>query len=109
MTERMVSIKNKAGIHARPAALIVQTACKFKSRLFLEKAGDRINAKSIMGIITLGAGFGVELKILAEGDEANLKEFQTRLFAGSPLARVDALECKWIDYDKQHDEFDIRG
>ena len=50
-----------------------------------------------------------KVEILAQGDEANLKEFQTRLFAGSPLARVDALDCKWIDYDKQHTEFDIRG
>jgi phosphocarrier protein len=81
MTERTVSIKNKAGIHARPAALIVQTACKFKSRLFLEKGADRINAKSIMGIITLGAGFGVELKILAEGDdEADAADALQRLF-----------------------------
>ncbi len=62
MTEKSVSIKNRAGIHARPAALIVQTASKFKSKIFIEKNSDRINAKSIMGIITLGAGFGVELR-----------------------------------------------
>jgi phosphocarrier protein HPr len=69
MTEKTTIIKNRAGIHARPAAMIVQTAGKFKARIFLEKAGTRINAKSIMGIITLGAGFDTEIKIIAEGDD----------------------------------------
>jgi len=49
------------------------------------------------------------VEILAQGDEANLKEFQTRVLSGSTLARVDGVEFKWIDYDKQHTEFEIRG
>jgi len=82
MTEKMTVIKNRAGIHARPAAMIVQTASKFKSRLFLEKNSMRINAKSIMGIITLGAGFETEIKIIAEGeDEVAAAEAIERLFA----------------------------
>lgn len=81
MTERVVSIKNRAGIHARPAALIVQTASKFKSKVYIEKNSDRINGKSIMGIITLGAGFGVELKLIAEGeDEGEAVEALAQLF-----------------------------
>lgn len=81
MTERVVSIKNRAGIHARPAALIVQTASKFKSKVYIEKNSDRINGKSIMGIITLGAGFGVELKLMAEGeDEGEAVEALAQLF-----------------------------
>ena len=67
MTERMVTIKNRAGIHARPAALIVQTASKFSSKIWLEKGSDKINAKSIMGIITLGASFGTPIRITADG------------------------------------------
>ncbi len=67
MTERMVTIKNRAGIHARPAALIVQTASKFSSKIWLEKGTDKINAKSIMGIITLGASFGTPIRITADG------------------------------------------
>jgi phosphocarrier protein len=67
MTERMVTIKNRAGIHARPAALIVQTASKFTSKIWLEKGTDKINAKSIMGIITLGASFGTPIRITADG------------------------------------------
>jgi phosphocarrier protein HPr len=67
MTEASVTIKNRAGIHARPAALIVQTASKFSAGIWLEKGSDRINAKSIMGIITLGASFGTALRIIADG------------------------------------------
>lgn len=69
MTERMVTIKNRAGIHARPAALLVQTASKFASKIWLEKGSDKINAKSIMGIITLGASFGTPIRIIAEGTD----------------------------------------
>jgi len=69
MTERMVTIKNRAGIHARPAALLVQTASKFASTIWLEKGSDRINAKSIMGIITLGASFGTPIRIITEGTD----------------------------------------
>ncbi|MFZ2781298.1 MAG: HPr family phosphocarrier protein [Rectinemataceae bacterium] len=69
MTELDVTIRNRAGIHARPSALIAQTAVGFGSRIWLEKAGNRINAKSIMGIITLGAGFGTLIRIIADGPD----------------------------------------
>ena len=69
MIEQMVTIKNRAGIHARPAALLVQTASKFKSKIFIEKDEDRINGKSIMGIITLGAGYDTKLKLIVEGED----------------------------------------
>jgi len=64
-----VTIKNRAGIHARPAALIVQTANKFNSQIFLEKDDNRINGKSIMGVITLGAGYNSSLMIITEGED----------------------------------------
>jgi phosphocarrier protein len=69
MTEQTVTIKNRAGVHARPAALLVQTTKDFKSSIYFEKDTDRINAKSIMGIITLGAAYGTEIKIIAEGED----------------------------------------
>ncbi len=81
MIERMVTIKNRAGIHARPAALLVQTASKFKSKIYIEKDQDRINGKSIMGIITLGAGYDTNLKLIVEGeDEAAAVEALVHLF-----------------------------
>jgi phosphocarrier protein len=69
MTERYVKVLNRAGIHARPSALLVQTTKDFKCSIYLEKENEKINAKSIMGIITLAAGFGTELKISAEGED----------------------------------------
>jgi phosphocarrier protein HPr len=69
MTERQVTIKNRAGIHARPAALIVQTAGRFAARINFIKDTETINAKSIMGIITLGASYNTSLTIRAEGED----------------------------------------
>lgn len=69
MEEREVTIKNRAGIHARPAALIVQTANKYDSQISFEKDDDKVNGKSIMGIITLGAGYNTKLKVIAEGND----------------------------------------
>jgi len=81
MVELETTIKNRAGIHARPSALIAQTAVKYSSRIFLEKAGNKINAKSIMGIITLAASFGSVIKITAEGpDEQAAAEAIKALF-----------------------------
>lgn len=81
MMQREVIIRNRAGIHARPASLIVKTASKFQSQVFLEKDGMRINAKSIMGIITLGAAYETHLVLTADGpDESEVVEEIARLF-----------------------------
>jgi phosphocarrier protein len=81
MTEKIIKVANRAGIHARPSALLVQVTKDFKSNVFFEKGSDRINAKSIMGIITLGATYGTELKIIAEGeDEEYAVETLVKLF-----------------------------
>ena len=57
MVERIVTIRNRAGMHARPAALLVKTASEFESQIFIEKDSERVNGKSIMGVITLGATY----------------------------------------------------
>jgi phosphocarrier protein len=81
MAEKTITVLNRAGIHARPSALLVQTTKNYKSNIFIEKGSDRINAKSIMGIITLGAAYGTELKIIAEGeDEAEAVDAIAKLF-----------------------------
>ncbi len=67
MTTKTVIIKNRAGIHARPAALIAQTANRFASEILIEREDTRINAKSIMGIITMAASYNTELTLVAEG------------------------------------------
>jgi phosphocarrier protein len=81
MYEKTVKVTNRAGVHARPAALLVQAAKDFSCEIYIEKGGDRINGKSIMGVITLGAAYGTELKIIAEGmDEEAAVEALVRLF-----------------------------
>ena len=72
MVEKQVVVRNRAGIHARPAALIVQTAAKFSSQVEFCTEHETINAKSIMGIITLGAGYNTAIDIRVDGpDEAD--------------------------------------
>ncbi|HUV06672.1 MAG TPA: HPr family phosphocarrier protein [Spirochaetia bacterium] len=81
MTEKKIVIKNRAGIHARPAALLVQTANNFDSQIYLEKDSEKINGKSIMGIITLGATYKTEINIIAEGkDEKEAVDAIAKLF-----------------------------
>jgi phosphocarrier protein len=65
-------VKNKQGLHARPAALFVQVANKFDSRITVKRDEDEVNGKSIMGILMLGAEKGSVITIEAEGDDANL-------------------------------------
>jgi len=68
MVEKEIVIKNKSGLHARPAAVIVQKANEFQCDIFFEKDEDRVNAKSIMGVMMLAASQGTRIKIIAEGD-----------------------------------------
>jgi len=67
---RQVMVINKLGIHARPAAMFVKTANKFESDIMVEKDGEQVNGKSIMGLMMLAAGQGSKLIISAEGPDA---------------------------------------
>lgn len=66
---REMTVLNKLGIHARPAAMFVKTANKFTCDIFVEKDGERVNGKSIMGLMMLAAGPGSKLTIIAEGTD----------------------------------------
>ena len=84
MYEKTVKVINRAGVHARPAALLVQIAKDYPCEIIFERGDDRINGKSIMGIITLGATYGSEIKIIATGEgekeavEALIHLFETK-------------------------------
>ena len=65
-----LTIANKLGIHARPAALFVKTANRFACDIFVEKDGEKVNGKSIMGLMMLAAGPGSKLTIHADGPDA---------------------------------------
>ncbi|TET45541.1 HPr family phosphocarrier protein [candidate division TA06 bacterium] len=69
MTERKVKIINKLGLHARPAAMLVKTAGKYKSEVTLSKDDMEVNAKSIMGVMMLAAEKGSIVTIRAEGED----------------------------------------
>lgn len=69
MVEKVVRVINRAGIHARPASMLVALTKDFKSAIYFEQGKNRINAKSILGIITLGAEYNSEIKIIAEGED----------------------------------------
>ena len=69
--EQKVIISNKAGIHARPASMLVQAATKFKSKIKLTAKGKTVDAKSILMIMSMGLVHGTEVVISAEGDDAD--------------------------------------
>jgi phosphocarrier protein len=67
---KQLTVINKLGIHARPAALFVKTATRFASAISVEKDGETIDGKSIMGLMMLAAGQGSELTVTAQGRDA---------------------------------------
>lgn len=82
MISNELTVENRAGIHARPATQIVKVAARYKSDIFFEKDTMRINAKSVMGIITLGATYRTKLTCICDGeDETEALQAMTRLFA----------------------------
>jgi phosphocarrier protein HPr len=70
VVEKVVVIKNKQGLHARPAALFVQIANKFDSDIVVSKGKSKVNGKSIMGIMMLEAGRGSKITITVKGEDA---------------------------------------
>jgi phosphocarrier protein HPr len=86
MLIKTATIKNKLGIHARPASLFVKTASRFKSSIFVSKDGFEVNGKSIMGVLTLEGSCGSTLTLRINGDDekeamnALLELIEVRLF-----------------------------
>ena len=70
MAQQEFTIENKLGIHARPAAQFVKLASKFACDIQVEKDGEEVDGKSIMGLMMLAAGHGSVIQISAEGDDA---------------------------------------
>ncbi len=67
---RDLVVSNKLGVHARPAAMFVKVANRFQSDIFVEKDGETVNGKSIMGLMMLAAGPGCRLRVRAAGADA---------------------------------------
>ncbi len=82
MIETTVRVTNRAGLHTRPAAMLVKVASQFSSDIYLERDGFSINAKSIIGVMTLAAEQGSTLGLSVEGpDETAAAEAIAALFA----------------------------
>ena len=69
MFVKEVEVKNQVGLHARPATFFIQKANEFKSSIWVEKEERRVNAKSLLGILSLGIIGGTVIKIVADGDD----------------------------------------
>jgi phosphocarrier protein HPr len=69
--EKEITIINRLGLHARPAAMFVRIASRYRSEVWVEKEGEQINGKSIMGLMMLAAGQGSRLTIRCEGQDAD--------------------------------------
>jgi phosphocarrier protein len=83
-----LTIINKSGIHARPAALFVKTANRFGCDIFVEKDGEKINGKSIMGLMMLAAGPGSKVTLHVKGADAT-----------AAIAELEALVLRKFDED----------
>jgi phosphocarrier protein HPr len=84
MIEKEFIIKNKNGLHARPAALFVKTSGKFKSEIFVSKDGVEVNGKSILGVMTLAAEPGSIISVRIEGvdEEAAIQAIEDLIESG---------------------------
>ena len=65
-----LTIQNRLGLHARPSAMFVKVCSRFRSEIWVEKDGEQVNGKSIMGLMMLAAGLGSKLKITCVGPDA---------------------------------------
>lgn len=68
--KKEIIIKNAQGLHARPAAMLVQITSKYNSNVIIHKDEEKVNGKSIMGILTLGAQHGCKIVLEIDGDDA---------------------------------------
>lgn len=66
-----ITVKNRLGLHARPAAMFVKVCNRHKSEIWVEKDGEEVNGKSIMGLMMLAAGQGSKLRVTCEGQDAD--------------------------------------
>ena len=83
MFVREVDVKNQVGLHARPATFFIQKANEYKSSIWVEKEVRRVNAKSLLGILSLGIVGGTTIRIIADGaDEQLAVEGLTKLIEG---------------------------
>jgi phosphocarrier protein HPr len=82
--ERELAIVNRLGLHARPAAMFVRIASRYRAEIWVAKEGEEVNGKSIMGLMMLAAGQGSKLRIRCDGPDADkaMEELEALIKAG---------------------------
>lgn len=86
MTKRNIQIKIESGLEARPVALLVQEASKYDSKIYIECEGKKVNAKSIMGMMSLGLNAGEELVVSADGEDEQVAVDNIEKFLSGEVA-----------------------
>ena len=69
MVSRTIQVNNQVGLHARPATFFIQKSSEFKSGIWVEKNNKRVNAKSLLGVLSLGVTKGTEITVIADGPD----------------------------------------
>ena len=90
MFVKEVMVKNQVGLHARPATFFIQKANEFKSSIWIEKEERRVNAKSLLGILSLGIVGGTTIKVIADGSDEQ----------AAVDALVDLVDCGFSDENR---------
>ena len=72
MTTRTVEITNNIGLHASPASFFIQQACTFQSTIWVEKGDRKVNAKSLLGVLSLGIAKGMTITLIADGQDEDV-------------------------------------
>ena len=91
MYEKKATIKKQVGLHARPATFFIQKANEYRSSIWIEKEDRRVNAKSLLGVLSLGVAQGATITIIADGQDE--------------VKAVDSL-CELIDTDFAEEELE---
>jgi len=88
MKELILMIQSESGLHARPASLLVVAAQKFRSTIEIEKEGRKINAKSIMSILSLGGAKGDEVKVYINGEDEESAAYEMVRFFNETILQA---------------------
>ena len=101
MISRNITIQNNVGLHARPATFFIQKANSYKSSIWVEKDDRRVNAKSLLGVLSLGVTQGMQITLIADGQDEvealnGLEELVSPGFGDSSLGTQKRLTyAKW--------------
>lgn len=86
MTQKAIEIKLRGGLEARPVAVLVQVASKYDSTIYIEVEGKKINAKSIMGMMSLGLNSGEQIVVTADGNDEQVAVEDIERFLSGDVA-----------------------